>query len=1090
MIRGELELPPRPGMALAGRTAWRSGAAGLAPATAALTPIAAFAFCLTLALALAYALATPAWAAKDEFPQGTITEVRVNGNVTISAEQVRAKLLSKPGSPLDQHRIDTDLKTLMATKWFSEVTPYYSPDPNGQGYILTFAVQERPTLTYVEFKGLSKGPSIGKVSLKEIEEATGLKKGNRADPAKTRIAVGQIQRLYIEKGYDDAEVQLIEGGNIGDTKVVMSIFEGEKHQVGAIEFEGNAFATDATLRLKITSRTKILFFGGKYVRENLDEDRRKLFEYYQGQGFYDAKITPVTETGSTLGDVRLRFVISEGIRYKVRNISFEGNKKLTTEQLRQGLVMHSGQPVQDSLKEADRKSLMAKYNSLGCIDTQILPDPRLTDQTGVIDLVYHVEEGDPYKVGEVIVRGNERTRDKVIRREAANAGLLPGELLDMNRLEAYRNRLQVLGYFINQPDQGKGIDIRIANRRPGTKPYGDDVVLDVSDVTLTRGQSPEPWLPLSLPPPPPLPPPDAPAAAAGSGSGARSDSGAASSVRVRMQSPEPEELPPAGVPATPAASPVATVAPGVSPVLAGIEPFGSGNPFRAPANRWAPSRTTPAQAPAAHAVRLRLQNLDPDGPPPVVTPLLPPSAPGPGAGPGARLAQGPPAGPDGGLQPFGAGNPFSPPLDTMPPITAPGPPPGPGPGLAPGGGVPVVPGPGARGIPGTPPVGAGEPGGMFPSIPGMNMTDVGPDRQDPFPNQAFADIITSVEEAPTGRFMLGVGASGYQGLFGSASIIEKNFDITNVPRSWDDMLSGKAFRGGGQDFQLQLMAGTLINRFTVSLRNPYLFDLPIGAGATGYLFQRIYPDWTESRAGGRFSLGRQFGTATYADVAVRAENVEFYGYRTPAPADFLAASGHSLLATIRPSVRFDNRNSPVMATKGQYLEFSFEQGWGTFTYPKAEVEGRTYFTTGSRPDGSGQRILTLRGHFGVTGPDTPVYERFFAGYLGSLRGFAYRGVGPHVDGVNVGGLMMAVGTLEYMWPLTASDKVRQIVFCDFGSVNNEYTIDNFRVSVGTGLRLQLPAMGPLPLAFDLAFPIVKAPGDRIQMFVFQIGALF
>jgi outer membrane protein insertion porin family len=372
----------------------------------------------------------------------------------------------------------------------------------------------------------------------------------------------------------------------------------------------------------------------------------------------------------------------------------------------------------------------------------------------------------------------------------------------------------------------------------------------------------------------------------------------------------------------------------------------------------------------------------------------------------------------------------------------------------------------------------------------MNMTDVGPDRQDPFPNRAFADIITSVEEAPTGRFMLGVGASGYQGLTGTLSIIENNFDILNVPRSFEDLTSGRAFRGGGQNFQVQLMAGNLMNRFMISLREPYLFDLPIGAGGTGYLFQRIYPDWTEGRAGGRFSLGRQFGTATYADVAFRVENVEFYGYRTPAPAEFLAASGHSLLASIRPSIRFDNRNSPFLPNKGQYLEFSFEQGWGTFTYPKAEVEGRTYFTTGSRPDGSGQRILILRGHFGATGPDTPVYERFFAGYLGSLRGFAYRGVGPHVDGVNVGGLMMLVGSLEYMFPLTASDKLRQVVFTDFGSVNNEYTIDNFRVSVGTGLRIAIPMMGPIPLAFDLAFPVIKAVGDRVNYFNFSVGAFY
>ena len=65
-----------------------------------------------------------------------------------------------------------------------------------------------------------------------------------------------------------------------------------------------------------------------------------------------------------------------------------------------------------------------------------------------------------------------------------------------------------------------------------------------------------------------------------------------------------------------------------------------------------------------------------------------------------------------------------------------------------------------------PPVGTGELPGTDPSIPGMNMTDVGPDRNDPFPNRSFADIVTSVEEAPTGRFMIGVGANSFQGLIG------------------------------------------------------------------------------------------------------------------------------------------------------------------------------------------------------------------------------------------------------------------------------------------------------------------------------------
>ena len=63
----------------------------------------------------------------------------------------------------------------------------------------------------------------------------------------------------------------------------------------------------------------------------------------------------------------------------------------------------------------------------------------------------------------------------------------------------------------------------------------------------------------------------------------------------------------------------------------------------------------------------------------------------------------------------------------------------------------------------------------------MNMTDVGPDHNDPFPNRSFADVVTSVEEAPTGRFMIGVGANSFQGLMGNIQIFEKNFDIFNVP---------------------------------------------------------------------------------------------------------------------------------------------------------------------------------------------------------------------------------------------------------------------------------------------------------------------
>ena len=92
-------------------------------------------------------------------------------------------------------------------------------------------------LSKVEFRGRKA------IRLKEIEDITGLKAGNRADPSQTRRAVSQIQELYREKGYDLASVTLLEGGNRGDTKIVIEIFEGPKAKVTSINFKGNSFAS-------------------------------------------------------------------------------------------------------------------------------------------------------------------------------------------------------------------------------------------------------------------------------------------------------------------------------------------------------------------------------------------------------------------------------------------------------------------------------------------------------------------------------------------------------------------------------------------------------------------------------------------------------------------------------------------------------------------------------------------------------------------------------------------------------------------------------------------------------------------------------
>ena len=146
--------------------------------------------------------------AQEKFPDGPISKIEFEGNATITPDKIKPKLLSRIGQPLDQDRVEADLKTLMGTKWFSDVRYYLEESPPKSGkYALIFVVREMPLLTKVEFPGRKS------IRLKEIEDTTGLKVGNRADPTRTRLAVGQILRLYQEKGYDLASVTLKEGGN-------------------------------------------------------------------------------------------------------------------------------------------------------------------------------------------------------------------------------------------------------------------------------------------------------------------------------------------------------------------------------------------------------------------------------------------------------------------------------------------------------------------------------------------------------------------------------------------------------------------------------------------------------------------------------------------------------------------------------------------------------------------------------------------------------------------------------------------------------------------------------------------------------------
>ena len=360
---------------------------------------------------------------------------------------------------------------------------------------------------------------------------------------------------------------------------------------------------------------------------------------------------------------------------------------------------------------------------------------------------------------------------------------------------------------------------------------------------------------------------------------------------------------------------------------------------------------------------------------------------------------------------------------------------------------------------------------------------------DPNSNLNSVPFDVFVEEGQTGRFMFGAGINSDAGVTGNIVIDERNFDYQAVPRNWDDFVEGRAFRGGGQGFRLEAMPGQYWDRYMLQYSDPYFNDTNISFNTSAFLFDRIYQDWDENRVGGRFAFGYRLTPDLSVNAAIRVEQVEVTDPTTIGVQDLDEVLGNNSLVGFRVGLNHDTRDTPFLATEGHYFSTNFEQVVGDFDYPRGSVEYRKYHLIRERADGSGRHVFSWNLQLNVSGDNTPIYEHYFAGGYQTIRGFRYRGASPVLGGVQVGGHMRFLGSVQYMFPFTADDMLKGVVFTDFGTVEEDFSMssDDFRVVVGAGLRIAIPFMSQAPFALDFGFPVNKADTDVRQTFSFFMG---
>ncbi len=162
---------------------------------------------------------------------------------------------------------------------------------------------------------------------------------------------------------------------------------------------------------------------------------------------------------------------------------------------------------------------------------------------------------------------------------------------------------------------------------------------------------------------------------------------------------------------------------------------------------------------------------------------------------------------------------------------------------------------------------------------------------------ADRDVLVDVTERNTGSISFGATISSDAGLLGAIDVTQRNFDITDLPESWDDFLSNRAFRGGGQTFNLTLQPGNENSRYAVGLSDPFFLDSDFFLDTNLFFDDSDRDEFDERRSGGRLGLGKRFGDVWSASVRARIENIRIADIEDEAALDVFAVEGTNLLTS-------------------------------------------------------------------------------------------------------------------------------------------------------------------------------------------------
>ena len=365
-----------------------------------------------------------------------ILTVEVEGNKSAETSLILSVSGLQPGTTLASTSVQQAIRQIYALGLFSDVS--VDGEYAGGGIRLKITVKEHPKVKSLKIEGNKH------LKTDEIKPKLAVFENQPAGPHRIQVSAEAIKNLYRKEGYYLAEVNT-DTQPAADSGVVLTfkIKENEKVKIRDIRFEGNTVFAAGKLRGEMKSKPAGFLRSGAFKKDEYEEDKDKIVEFYHKKGHIDASITGDSIAIEPDGKgMVITIYVTEGNRYYFGDVSFTGNEQFKTDVLAKQLKFKKGDVFNSEKFEESVTNLYTAYQDEGYIHARIIDNVRTVDSA--LNIGLEISEGIPAHINKVLIEGNDKTKEKVIRRELFSR---PGDVFHRSVLMRSMRNVMVLNYF-------------------------------------------------------------------------------------------------------------------------------------------------------------------------------------------------------------------------------------------------------------------------------------------------------------------------------------------------------------------------------------------------------------------------------------------------------------------------------------------------------------------------------------------------------------------------------------------------------------------------------------------------------------------